>query len=417
MEVEILDGIMGAGKTTGMIRWMVANHQTQKFIYVSPLLSEVEKGGRIDLATENTPLKFTFPTTEDNDTKSEHLLELLTQGLNIACTHSLYLNMTDKHFDEISNKGYTVIIDEEIGVIEGYQDFSESDLDFMLNMGCIGKQETDGMLLWIKDEPSIDERTNKYYRFKRHIQNGLVYSTKRSKQMMVTQLPIKLITSAKRVVIMTYMFEGNILSAFLKLKGIKYKPFTEVELNHPSKEQLRSLINIVQPKDKKYEAIEKMTLSNTWWETKATQQDVGLISKYISLCARRCGATAKDVLYTFPKNRKYGTISKKAHKVKPANLISEKDGNVVWLASSTRATNKYAHKWCLIHCYNRYPNQQVNSYFQDYGQTVDSDVFATSEMLQWIWRSRIRNNQEIHIAIASKRMKKLFLDWLYTAQL
>ncbi len=45
------------------------------------------------------------------------------------------------------------------------------------------------------------------------------------------------------------------------------------------------------------------------------------------------------------------------------------------------------------------------------------DEYLNSQMLQWIWRSRIRDDKPINLAILSPRMKKLFLDWLYTAQL
>ena len=33
-------------------------------------------------------------------------------------------------------------------------------------------------------------------------------------------------------------------------------------------------------------------------------------------------------------------------------------------------------------------------------------------MLQWIWRSRIRNQEDIYLAIASYRMRVLFCEWL-----
>ena len=38
-EVEILDAIMGSNKTNGIIKWM-DNHPNEKYIYISPLLSE-----------------------------------------------------------------------------------------------------------------------------------------------------------------------------------------------------------------------------------------------------------------------------------------------------------------------------------------------------------------------------------------
>ena len=48
----------------------------------------------------------------------------------------------------------------------------------------------------------------------------------------------------------------------------------------------------------------------------------------------------------------------------------------------------------------------------DVGYPIDDDRFALAEMLQWIWRSRIRKGEEIKLAIISKRMRELFLKWL-----
>ena len=58
------------------------------------------------------------------------------------------------------------------------------------------------------------------------------------------------------------------------------------------------------------------------------------------------------------------------------------------------------------------PTQSVMQYLKDYGVEINNDVFALSEMLQWIWRSRIRNQEDIYLAIASYRMRVLFCDWL-----
>lgn len=43
---------------------------------------------------------------------------------------------------------------------------------------------------------------------------------------------------------------------------------------------------------------------------------------------------------------------------------------------------------------------------------IDPEVFALSEMLQWVWRSRIRNGQPIKVCILSDRMLRLFQHWL-----
>jgi hypothetical protein len=46
------------------------------------------------------------------------------------------------------------------------------------------------------------------------------------------------------------------------------------------------------------------------------------------------------------------------------------------------------------------------------GEQPDSDLFATNMMVQFIFRSAIRNGQPITVYIPSKRMRHLFLRWL-----
>ena len=41
-----------------------------------------------------------------------------------------------------------------------------------------------------------------------------------------------------------------------------------------------------------------------------------------------------------------------------------------------------------------------------------ANVFALSEMLQWLWRGCIRNKEPMNVVIGSERMYWLFMNWL-----
>ncbi|QGH73796.1 hypothetical protein [Vibrio phage vB_VhaM_VH-8] len=413
--VEIVDSIMGSRKTTKMLEWIDKHYTTDRFIYVSPLISEVGDGGRI-----HRDLKYAkFHSPDDTKgNKSDDLLSMLNEGLNICCTHSLYLLMDSRHLTAIKKHNYILIIDEEIGVISDYSRFSDSDLDSLMTLKCIDRQESDGMLLWTSEDPSFDKPNHKYYTLKRNIVSGVVYTAKRSNKMVVTQLPVKLFTVAKRTIIITYMFEGNILSCFLKLKGVRYKPFTEITPIEVDKADIKKLITMYDVKGK-WKQLDNFKLSNTWYTAKtsyknSTVKDIKLIENFISSFARNTDCTYEDLMYTFPKDKRFDNGNTK--RISPKSLIDrvELDGRVekVWIATQTRATNDYAHKTHLVHAFNRYPNTSIQSYLQDYGQGVDADIFALSELVQWVWRSAIRNGEPITLCIVSKRMRKLFDKWL-----
>lgn len=401
--VEILDGIMGSSKSKNTIEW-IDNNPNERYIFVSPLLSEVQSDGRLCNAVSN--VTFECPSTTDHDTKSSHLLNLLQNGVNIACTHSLYLAITDKHLELIDRMGYILVIDEEVEVINGVKDYSKDDFKWLMDEGDISVDEKDGMINWVSD--SFVGNEHKYYLFKKLCEYHALYATKRDSSMMVTQLPVKLFTVAKRVIILTYMFEGNVLDCFLKLKGIKTKTFEDVNINFRDGKEIAKLITLIPPN----EVLNTYSLSSSWYD-EATSKELNNVAKYISNVCRVSKANFDDVMYTLPKNRHVGSTTKNL--VKPPKFYRKREGGVwkyCWLAVQTRATNDYKHKWCVVHCFNRFPLVSVSSYLSDYGFPVDFKTFAKSELCQWVWRSRIRDMQPIVLAIGNKRMYKMFNEWL-----
>lgn len=51
-------------------------------------------------------------------------------------------------------------------------------------------------------------------------------------------------------------------------------------------------------------------------------------------------------------------------------------------------------------------------YLEQTGLEVDEDAYALSVMLQWIWRSAIRDGGEIWIYVPSRRMRELLENWI-----
>lgn len=54
----------------------------------------------------------------------------------------------------------------------------------------------------------------------------------------------------------------------------------------------------------------------------------------------------------------------------------------------------------------------IYNYFKTKDVNVNQELYRLSEMLQWIWRSRIRNNEDINIYIPSTRMRGLLIKYL-----
>ncbi|MGK3945709.1 hypothetical protein ABK046_46115, partial [Streptomyces caeruleatus] len=75
--------------------------------------------------------KATYLGNYEKQTKAEHLLTLLTEGVNIAFTHALFKSMRKEHLYYIKQQGYIVIVDEECDLIESASDYIKSgDIEF-----------------------------------------------------------------------------------------------------------------------------------------------------------------------------------------------------------------------------------------------------------------------------------------------
>lgn len=400
--VKIVDSMMGTSKSTNILKWMNDN-PNKNYIFVSPLLSEVDNGGRVHQELSNVTLEV---PNDEVTTKSKSLLYMLERGDSIACTHSLYLSMTDAHFYQMSINDYTVIIDEEVNVIGGFDKYSKSDLQWLLENNNIEISPVDGMVSWVGNREKI-EPSHKYFEFIKYCDSKSLYCTKRSDTMTVTQLPIKLFECAKEVIILTYMFKGNVLDCFLSLKGFEVQPFTEIKTEKVDKNKIRDLLNIIPPNNK----IVDYQQSSTWW-SEANAKQINDIANFIKTNSLSLGLKGEDVCWTAPKSRSVKVGGQKKNLIKPKGYIQDKEGNPCYLAAQTRATNIYDHKKAMFHCYNRRPLVPVSAYLQDYGHPVDLQVFATSELLQWAWRGCIRKGEPMTLAIGSKRMYNFFMQWL-----
>ena len=61
---------------------------------------------------------------------------------------------------------------------------------------------------------------------------------------------------------------------------------------------------------------------------------------------------------------------------------------------------------------NTFYHPIIKAYFESMGVPVYEDLYALSQMVQWIWRSRVREQEPISVFIPSERMRGLLKRWL-----
>lgn len=80
---------------------------------------------------------------------------------------------------------------------------------------------------------------------------------------------------------------------------------------------------------------------------------------------------------------------------------------------NTKATNEHHDKKAMAYLVNVFHQPLIKGYFEDRGIPVHEDIHALSEMVQWLWRSGIRDGEAIYVFIPSERMRRLRTEWLW----
>ena len=407
--VEVLDAICGSGKSSHIFNY-VNNNPQQKYIYVTPLLTEVHE--RVPNAVKTSV--FHQPEVTDDATKSDSLLELLTNGQNISCTHSLFRKMTKEHLNQVELNKYILIIDEEVNLVDSDIGVRLGDVEYAFLKGMMVADEDNlGMVKWL--DTDFDKLKHKkesvYMKLKQLCDIGVLFSSKRKQELLTIHLPIGLVTAAERVILCTYMFDGSILDGYLALKDIKRVKYDGFEpCNLQVKDGLRKLITVGEHKNQK--ELDKIALSYSWY-LNAKKEDKTKVVSAIRWCGNQA-ESAEHFMFTTPKSfvcKANGTANNRI-KDYPSTIKGKSTPNTCWIYSAARATNDFAHKNVLCHAYNRYPTMPVEVYLNDYGFNIDRDAYATAELVQWVFRSSVRDGKPITIYFLSKRMRNLFTEWL-----
>lgn len=414
--IKICDTIMGGGKTSAAIAY-INDHPEKKFLYLTPFLEEAH---RIYEACPKA--NFVEPSCKiarNNFKKINHIKELIREGKNISSTHALSKTFTKDIADDLRKNHYVIVIDEAIDVLDKCpQILLPDDEELLMDTDIIrkddsgnyvlGSREYAGSLSWfINDIKS--ERLVK-------IDGG-----PGSKEDPIWSLvyPKWIFEYAEEVIVLTYMFQGSMMESILKIFGVDYqyigiKPqqdgkytFTEDVGYMPEYvSALPDLLHIFE--NKKLNAIggenaRSHNLSRSWYQNH--KDEVDLLRRHV----------ANFFLYymdSSPDKRLCGVYDSENSTTKTWSKLR---GKGYWnsnLPYSCRSTNKYRHADALAYLVNLYANRSLVRWFLKQGFPIDDDQYALSIMVQWIWRSAIRDGNEVTIYVPSTRMRSLLYGWI-----
>lgn len=391
--VNIVDAPCGEGKTQAAINY-INESKDDKFLYITPFLTEVD---RIKKSCVNK--KFKDP--KSFGTKMNGIKYLFNKGENIVSTHSLFSQFDEEIINLSYLNNYTLIMDEVADVVEVLS-ITKDDMDTLLEKYVIIDQN--GLLHWV-----AEDYEGRFEDYKRLCELGCVsvYGTGNKKTMLLWMFPVSVFKAFKKIFILTYMFDAQIQKYYYDYYDVEYK-YIYVDNYHFSdvkKEYdisiYKNLINIVD--SDKLNAIGDLdnSLSSTWYSRNKDNNSM----KTIKL---NCENFFKNIAMT-PSELNIWTVFKDYQK-----QTKGKGYTKGFVPLNMRATNDYINCKSVAYLVNRYMNPIIKNFFLENGVVVDEDKYALSELLQFIFRSRIRQAGEINLYIPSKRMRKLLMNWMNT---
>lgn len=394
MILKVVDAGCGVGKTTAMINYINKDKDNNKFLYITPFLTEVE---RVKNACKNK----NFQEPAELPTKTEDLLRLVEKGYNIVSTHALFKKLTDKVLDLTQFNDYILIIDEAADVLEEI-DITKNDLKTIITeYTTIDDNNTVHWNEWNNDYEG------RFEDYKNMIQMGGVKAHRSDTGEVVSLVwafPISIFESFKEVYILTYMFNGqkayyeynkvNIIQMYVKDFQLTTKPQI---YNY---EEQKKLITVIE--DEKLNAIgnNRGSLSMSWFSRNAKTALMKQLQNNIN-------NFFKNIVKGTPINQKLWTTFKEY-----SDVVKGKGYTNAFVPINIRATNDYKESTAVAYIANRYMKPTLKHFFEVSGIEVDEDTYALSELIQFIYRSAIRDGKPITVYIPSKRMRELFKDWI-----
>ena len=380
--------------TSAAINFINDSPDDTHFLYITPYLAEVDR------IIEKCPGK-KFKQPDKKISKLDSIKNLFEKKENIVSTHALFRYFDEEIIDIAYANNYVLIMDEVAEVIEQYN-ITKFDLDDIMTNYAHVDSDTN-LLVW-----DHKEYKGKFDDVKKlcELKSVAVYN----ETAMLWLFPITTFRAFRQTYILTYMFNAQTQSyyynyyhihydrLYVKYEDGKYQ-FTKEQVESYSKYDYRKLINICDNKKLNNIGEKPNALSWNWYNRNKDNSLMEEIKNHTKNYFKNILKVSSDkIIWTTFKDYQ--------------NLISGQGYAKGFVSSNMRATNEYMDRDNVAYLVNRYFTPSIKQFFESHGIEVDEDGYATSEMLQFIWRSAIRRGKQINLYVPSKRMRNLLIEWI-----
>ena len=149
--------------------------------------------------------------------------------------------------------------------------------------------------------------------------------------------------------------------------------------------------------------IGKNDLSKSWYikhkdDIKTLQNNIYNYVSHLAPMLANTKVKSKDIIWTTFKDYK--------------TKLSSKGYSRSFIPCNSRSTNEYMDRFVVVYPINVFVNPIIVKFFEANGVKINQDDYALSEMIQFIYRSRIRQNKPIYCYIPSIRMRQLLYNYI-----
>ena len=385
---------MGQGKTQSAIAKMNAETGKQ-FMFVTQRLTETDR------IIKSCPGRHFAQPWKSGEGKLSALHNLLEAKRNIATTHALFYKYTEETLGLIRAGHYSLILDEVLDVVS-FLKIGPRDIQVLFEAKLIELEPGTNRVVWI--EENYNER---FTDIKREIETK--YITYEDNKLMVWMLPIELFEAFDEVLVLTYMFKAQYQYYYylhhdidIEYIGVQKTKDGFEFIDIPSTEKIKlPEIHIYEGDNLNAVGERYHALSATWHKnehSKHTAQIKTLKNNLYNYFTNKCVCKSENRLWsTF--DLENTTLGGKGYTKRS-------------IPYNTRAVNDYRNCTHLAYLVNIFPHVDTQTYFEKRGLIIDRDALATSDMVQWLWRSALREGQEIWLYLPSSRMRGLLKKWI-----
>ena len=389
--VKFIDRPCGTGKTTQMINSFCP---TEQYLVVVPTLSEVER------VLRDSRVPFKEPDEKLYGTKIAHLKRLLAEGENIVTTHKLF-DAVDIRSVDLS--AYNLFIDEVFDVVEKLDGPTKEAWSSVYIGDGYATVDGSGQVTptdkWRKQPENLNPTLQSMLFHLAEV--GRLHRTDNG--YFVDVVTPALFNQPKQTIVYTYLASGSLMAAYLDKHDVPYVIDRDYNLDMAQRAEAQRLLSVLQ-----ISALENIPMSHTK-QGDMKQRDVKKVRNALknlrSISLKGIGP--KNILITCRKDK----WKDQNDQPKGAFAYESKLTKANWIAKTTKGTNKYRHCTHAVYLSELNLSPNINAYL-GVDKQFEKD-WAVSELIQWLYRTALRDDGKVELHLASSHMKCLLEDWLY----